>query len=303
MRSLLALLARPLDQSGELTLPSVPPAETSLAQAPLVGLLLRAKIQSIRDDIELLTQALDTDQDPRRLGELQELIGVRPVQLLSSSLCAPLLTQHGVQDLLSQVTAIRDAATESEVVVRDITRDIQSLDQAKRNLVASMNALKRFQMLGASCPARSRRARPADASTRPLAVNAFDQLTRLAKSRRYRETAQALAAVKELSAYFKTFSSVERVSAVSRGVVEVQNVLKEQVMHEFEEACVLLPLSLTASIACADGTLSLAGSRARRRERARTRSSPKLASSCTLSATTPSASYPLRRLSCPLERR
>lgn len=50
------------------------------------------------------------------------------------------------------MTAIRDAATESEVVVRDITRDIQSLDLAKRNLVASMNALKRFQMLGASNP-------------------------------------------------------------------------------------------------------------------------------------------------------
>ena len=52
------------------------------------------------------------------------------------------------QELLSQVTSIRDAATESEMVVRDITRDIQSLDLAKRNLVASMNALKRFQMLG-----------------------------------------------------------------------------------------------------------------------------------------------------------
>lgn len=46
------------------------------------------------------------------------------------------------------MTAIRDAATESEAVVREITRDIQSLDLAKRNLVASMNALKRFQMLG-----------------------------------------------------------------------------------------------------------------------------------------------------------
>ncbi|GAA6008665.1 Vps53p [Rhodotorula paludigena] len=168
------------------------PDEASLAQAPLVGLLLRTKIQSIREEIEGLTRLLERDQDPRKLGELQELIG----------------------DLLSQVTAIRDAATESEVVVRDITRDIQSLDLAKRNLVASMNALKRFQML----------------------VNAFDQLTRLAKSRRYRETAQALAAVKELSAYFKTFSSVERVAAVSRGVLEVQNVLKGQVMREFEEA-------------------------------------------------------------------
>lgn len=42
------------------------------------------------------------------------------------------------------------------MVVRDITRDIQSLDLAKKHLVASMNALKRFQMLGLSssppCP-------------------------------------------------------------------------------------------------------------------------------------------------------
>ncbi|GAA5851582.1 hypothetical protein JCM8547_001139 [Rhodosporidiobolus lusitaniae] len=168
------------------------PDEASLNQAPLVGLLLRAKIQGIRQEVEALTELLEQDQDPRRMGDLQELIG----------------------DLLSQVTAIRDAATESEVVVRDITRDIQSLDLAKRNLVASMNALKRFQML----------------------VNAFDQLTKLAKSRRYRETAQALFAVKELSSFFKTFSSVERVAAVSRGVNEVQNVLKAQVMKDFEEA-------------------------------------------------------------------
>ncbi|GAA5880538.1 hypothetical protein JCM16303_005423 [Sporobolomyces ruberrimus] len=168
------------------------PDETSLGQASLVSLLLRSKIQTIRMEIEALTELLEEDQDPVKMGEIQELIG----------------------ELLSQVTAIRDAATESEVVVRDITRDIQSLDLAKRNLVASMNALKRFQML----------------------VNAFDQLTRLAKSRQYRETAQAFGAVKQLSQYFKSFSSVERIAAVSRGVFEVQNVLKAQVMRDFEDA-------------------------------------------------------------------
>ncbi|POY71074.1 hypothetical protein BMF94_5831 [Rhodotorula taiwanensis] len=168
------------------------PDEASLSQAALIGLLLRTKIQVLREEVELLTDLLDRDQDPTTMGHLQELIG----------------------DLLSQVTAIRDAATESEVVVREITRDIQSLDLAKRNLVASMNALKRFQML----------------------VNAFDQLTRLARSRKYRETASALGAVKELSAFFKTYSSVERVAAVSRGVHEVQNVLRAQVMREFEES-------------------------------------------------------------------
>jgi hypothetical protein len=67
-------------------------------------------------------------------------------------------------------------------------------------------------------------------------VNAFDQLTRLAKSRRYRETAQALGAVKQLLQFFKSFSSVERVAAVSRGVAEVQSVLRAQIMREFEDA-------------------------------------------------------------------
>ena len=43
------------------------------------------------------------------------------------------------------------------MVVREITRDIQSLDLAKKNLIASMNALKRFQMLGTnSSPRRLR---------------------------------------------------------------------------------------------------------------------------------------------------
>ncbi|GAA5952951.1 hypothetical protein JCM3765_003016 [Sporobolomyces pararoseus] len=174
------------------------PDEVSLNQASLVSLLLKKKIQTIRLEIETLTEMLEQDQDPVKMGDIQELIG----------------------ELLSQVTAIRDAATESEVVVREITRDIQSLDLAKRNLVASMNALKRFQML----------------------VNAFDQLTKLAKSRQYKETAQALGAVKQLSSYFKTFSSVERIAAVNRGVFEVQNVLKAQVMQDFEEAQVPTPL-------------------------------------------------------------
>jgi hypothetical protein len=43
---------------------------------------------------------------------------------------------------------IREKATESEAIVKNITKDIQSLDLAKKNLSQSMTALKRFQMLG-----------------------------------------------------------------------------------------------------------------------------------------------------------
>lgn len=57
-------------------------------------------------------------------------------------------------DLLVEVQQLRAGATESDIVVRGITREIRALDNAKRNLVASMTAIKRFQMLGARKDAR-----------------------------------------------------------------------------------------------------------------------------------------------------
>jgi vacuolar protein sorting-associated protein 53 len=48
------------------------------------------------------------------------------------------------------MSRIREKATESEAVVRTITRDIQALDRAKSSIVTSMTTLKRLQMLGAS---------------------------------------------------------------------------------------------------------------------------------------------------------
>lgn len=47
------------------------------------------------------------------------------------------------------MSRIREKATESEAVVRNITKDIQVLDLAKKNLILSMTTLKRLQMLGA----------------------------------------------------------------------------------------------------------------------------------------------------------
>lgn len=46
------------------------------------------------------------------------------------------------------MSLIREKATESEAIVRNITRDIQVLDSAKKNLILSMTTLKRLQMLG-----------------------------------------------------------------------------------------------------------------------------------------------------------
>ena len=78
---------------------------------------------------------------------------------------------HRSQDLMTQMSRIREQATESEAVVRDITKDIQTLDLAKKNLTTSMTFLKRLQMLGESArslshyissrEAASKRAEPA----------------------------------------------------------------------------------------------------------------------------------------------
>lgn len=46
------------------------------------------------------------------------------------------------------MSRIREKATESEAVVRNITKDIQVLDLVKRNLIHSTTTLKRLQMLG-----------------------------------------------------------------------------------------------------------------------------------------------------------
>ena len=51
--------------------------EGALNQAGLVSLLLRAKIQEIRQEIEALTAMLEEDQDPEKMSVIQELIGVR----------------------------------------------------------------------------------------------------------------------------------------------------------------------------------------------------------------------------------
>jgi hypothetical protein len=86
------------------------------------------------------------------------------------------------------MSRIREKATESEAVVQNITKDIQVLDLAKKNLILSMTTLKRLQMLGMSLVfffivffLRWHRA-----------VNALTQLEDLIQEKKYDEIAQTL---------------------------------------------------------------------------------------------------------------
>lgn len=70
--------------------------------------------------------------------------------MLTSS--RPSLSLWWLQELLLQTNRIKEKATQSEAIVRDITRDIQTLDKGKKNLMASITILKRLQMLGELAP-------------------------------------------------------------------------------------------------------------------------------------------------------
>jgi vacuolar protein sorting-associated protein 53 len=84
---------------------------------------------------------------------------------------------------------IREKATESEAIVKNITKDIQSLDLAKKNLSQSMTALKRFQMLGANALIDKVEGR----LSAFLSVNALSNLEQLVKAKKYSEITQTLA--------------------------------------------------------------------------------------------------------------
>lgn len=162
----------------------------SLASIDRVQAVLRLQIRSCQQQIAQLTAELETEIDTNRMTQVQQAIAA----------------------LLEQLLLIREKARQSENVVKEITRDIRSLDIAKRNVVSSMTALKRLQML----------------------VNGVDQLQRLAETKRYREAASSLQAVRSLLDFFQSYRGVERIAAAWKQVNELQNSLRTTIMKDYE---------------------------------------------------------------------
>ncbi|CAE6394196.1 unnamed protein product [Rhizoctonia solani] len=167
------------------------PDEDSLARASQIQENLHRDVVLIQTEIDALRAELRKDQEPARMQLIQELIA----------------------ELLAQMSRIREKATESEAIVRDITKDIQILDLAKRNLALSVTALKRFQML----------------------VNALGQLEAMVKEKQYKEIAQTLGAVKEIALFFKSYSSIERISVATKKLQELQGSVRASVEKDFDD--------------------------------------------------------------------
>ncbi|KAG6853779.1 hypothetical protein C0991_001490 [Blastosporella zonata] len=166
------------------------PDEASLAHLDLVNARLAETQRALQTEIDALQGELKRSQDPEKMQLIQEMIS----------------------DLLGQMSRIREKATESEAVVRNITKDIQVLDTAKKNLILSMTTLKRLQML----------------------VNALTQLEDLVKEKKYGEVAQTLAAVKQISATFKSYTGVQRVAQVWKRIQQIQGDLRSLIETDFD---------------------------------------------------------------------
>lgn len=166
------------------------PDEASLVQLETVQGRLAEDERLLQQEIHALEDELERDQDPNRIQLIQEMIS----------------------DVLGQMSRIREKASESEAVVRNITKDIQNLDLAKKNLTTSMTTLKRLQMLG----------------------NALTQLEDQMREKRYSEVAQTLLAVKEISAAFKSYTTVPYIARLWKRVHQVTGEVRAQVDAEFE---------------------------------------------------------------------
>ncbi|KAJ7045845.1 Vps53-like protein [Mycena alexandri] len=166
------------------------PDEASLAHITSVQARLVENQREIQREIDALQVELKQNQDPTRMHLIQEMIS----------------------DLFGQMSRIREKATESEAVVRNITKDIQVLDLAKRNLILSMTTLKRLQML----------------------VNALTQLEDFVKEKKYGEVAQSLSAIKQISGAFKQYTSVQRISQVWKRIQELQGEIRNHLDHDFD---------------------------------------------------------------------
>ncbi|KAI0633222.1 Vps53-like protein [Trametes polyzona] len=167
------------------------PNEAALGQLEAVQARLAENERALQSEIDSLREELRRDQDPSRMQLIQEMIS----------------------DLLGQMSRIREKATESEAVVRNITKEIQVLDLAKKNLILSMTTLKRLQML----------------------VNALGQLEDQIKERKYHDIVQSLAAVKQISASFKPYTSVQRIAQLWRRIQEIQSELRTMIDADWDK--------------------------------------------------------------------
>ena len=119
--------------------------------------------------------------------------------------------QTAILELGARIRDIKDKAELSETMVQEICRDIKKLDRAKRHLTGTITALRRLSML----------------------VSAVDQLETMAMRRQYRDSANLLEAVNQLSAHFDGYNDIPKVAELQRKYAKIRAALRANVFEDF----------------------------------------------------------------------
>ncbi|KAK4293498.1 hypothetical protein Pmani_033807 [Petrolisthes manimaculis] len=170
------------------------PAEQSLHHIDDVLEEMRLKITDTDDQIRSVVRSLtNVDQDGRAsLLHAQEAIG----------------------ELYSRFQDIKERASESELRVKEITRDIKQLDTAKRNLTTSITTLNHLQML----------------------VEGVQKLQALKVRREYGEIATLLQGVMNVLEHLQRYRHIPQVAQLAREVDEIRGELEKQILEDFHRA-------------------------------------------------------------------
>lgn len=153
---------------------------------------------------KLRKQQQQTDEEIRHAIRRQAAFGRRTRGDLDEA-------KKAVRELFERIQGIKSKAEQSEVLVRDVCRDIKSLDIAKRNLTHTITSLKRLVML----------------------VTALEQLRTLAADRQYKEASNLLQAIENLAVHFQELAHVPKVADLLERKEAILSDLRSQLLEDY----------------------------------------------------------------------
>ncbi|KJE95118.1 vacuolar protein sorting 53 [Capsaspora owczarzaki ATCC 30864] len=122
--------------------------------------------------------------------------------------------QKSINELFSRINDIKGRAGLSESMVKEITRDIKTLDYAKKNLTASMTTLNHLNML----------------------VGSVETLKSMTKQKQYHDAANLLVGCGFVMDHFAAYKSIRQIAELSDSLDAIKLSLRKQIMADFEEA-------------------------------------------------------------------
>ena len=165
-----------------------------------------ASLGGLEDSMGMLSgQVASIDEDMRRMVRSQTQVGGDAAAALEEA-------QTAILQLFNQMRDIKNAAEESEDMVKEITRDIKQLDTAKRNLSSAITSLNHLSML----------------------VRGTATLTQLSQTRQYGEAALLLQGLLEVLNHFRSYQNIPQIKEISDQVETIKRELGEQIVKDFE---------------------------------------------------------------------